>query len=373
MSSRPQRCCSRSSPRPGLRAARRCRGAAEAIGARARSTFSASWGRGDDARGHAAQEVSRKGGRGPLGRRVRISGCSFYQQTMPYGDVIRAFAEPDAESTGLSRAHHAVCVCRGGNARREAEHPRRLQERRDQQHDLPLVLRRAQGRVHEETNWKPEHGDPSLEDIETYLEELRRRAGEIHLPRPVQHLELLHAVALLQGARRVRDESLAQPASHSDRGRAASLDQQHGSGHPVARTRRPIWPRCGTAPRRSSKGTTPNGRELLFIPIPTAVPNDFLVASGISEQTAAADRRRHQEGPRRRPPVHGPAGVAVSSARFRCGRPAARASGGRGSAEGRLRRLVRVGQQRQRGDRRGARGAGEAASGCAPAARRRWS
>ena len=71
-------------------------------------------------------------------RRVR-----FPLQTMPYGDVIRAFAEAGSER-GVPRPHHAVCVCRRRDAWREAEHPRRLPERRDPRNDLPLVLRRAQ-------------------------------------------------------------------------------------------------------------------------------------------------------------------------------------------------------------------------------------
>ena len=81
----------------------------------------------------------------------------------------------------------------------------------------------------------------------------------------------------------------------------------------------------------------------------------------------AGDRRRDQERPRRRPAVHRFAGIRRVAASGAQAASAVRERD-RQAAERRLRRVVRLGQQRQRRDRPGARGAGEAAAGRASAA-----
>ena len=111
--------------------------------------------------------------------------------------------------------------------------------------------------------------------------------------------------------------------------------------------------------------------ELLFIQIPTPVPNDFLVASGID---AATERlildaiTKHPEADRACTDLAVPARtVPIAGAEVR--KPCERRTE---SADRRLRRVVRVGQQRQRSDRFGERGARQAAPGRAPAGRHQW-
>ena len=208
------------------------------------------------------------------------------------------------------------------NARREAEHPRRLPECRDPRHDLPLLLRGAQRRLqHAGRNGSRRAANASAREMSRRISRSFKQApAEVHVSRSVQHLELLHAVALLQGARCVRDESLAQPASHPDRGRAAGLDQQQRPGAADPRPRRPIWSRCGTAPRKSS-------RTISRAPVH---PDPDRGAERLSRrlrhratrpQRAIIDAVRKR--PRRRPPVHRSAGfrrtVADPGASPACG------------------------------------------------------
>ena len=73
----------------------------------------------------------------------------------------------------------------------------------------------------------------------------------------------------------------AQLAPHADRGRAAGDDEQQRSG---AASPRPQG-RSGGGVGRHQEKVRESHPELLFIQIPTPVPNDFLVASGIERPT----------------------------------------------------------------------------------------
>ena len=202
--------------------------------------------RGDGRGGYAAEKVPRKGGRRQCHSRVRPSDGE-----VPTADDALWRRDPGVCRTRprprLPGPNHPLCLRRRGIARREAEHPRRLPECRDQQHHLPLVLRGARRRLQRPDEMEARAAANPASRMSPRISGASSSAPrEVRVPRSVQHLELLHAVALLQVARCVRDESLAQPASHQDRGRAAGLDQQQRPGGADHRQDRPIWSRCGT-------------------------------------------------------------------------------------------------------------------------------
>ena len=140
----------------------------------------------------------------------------FQQQTLPLSEVVRVFTEPDPRLGYLGRIPpFAYVAAEMLGAKLNILAVYQSAATRDTTHHSYFAVHKD--RFGEKTKWTPESGAASLDDVDHVSQELSGRAREISVPRPVQHIELLHTVALLQERTSVRDESAGQPASHPDR------------------------------------------------------------------------------------------------------------------------------------------------------------
>ena len=200
---------------------------------------------------------------------------------MPYGDVIRAFAEPDPSRGYLARiTPYAYVAAELLGAKLNILAVYKSKATNSTTYHSYFVVRKD--RLQDDATWKPESGEPSLEDIAPYL----RRASKtnpaakfIYHDRfstssyfmPSLYFKEHDVFAMSQSLNPhlipIEVERLASTSS-------SDLVQQivDGKADLVA-----VWD--------GTKKKFDKNPDLLFIQIPTAVPNDFLVASGISERT----------------------------------------------------------------------------------------
>jgi hypothetical protein len=204
----------------------------------------------------------------------------FQQQTMPYGDVIRAFTEPDPSRGYLARiTPYAYVAAEMLGAKLSILAVYRSAATNDTTYHSYFVVRKD--RFQQKTKWKPDNGEASLDDVVRYL----RSFVEREPARFMYHDRFSTSSYFMPSLYFRANDVFAMTQSLNERltpirverlGSTSSTDLVHqirdGRADLVA-----VWD--------GTKKKFENADDLLFIRIPTAVPNDFLVASGISETT----------------------------------------------------------------------------------------
>jgi ABC-type phosphate/phosphonate transport system substrate-binding protein len=202
----------------------------------------------------------------------------FQQQTMPYGDVIRAFAERDPNRGYLARiTPYAYVAAEMLGAKLNILAVYQSAATHETTYHSYFVVRKDTFRKN--TKWKSEDGEPSLEDIVTYLKSFEHRPAKF-----MYHDRFSTSSYFLPSLYFKSHDVFAM--THSLNPHLIPIEVERlvttssselvkrivdGKADLVA-----VWD--------GTKKKFENDNNLLFITIPTAVPNDFLVASGISER-----------------------------------------------------------------------------------------
>jgi ABC-type phosphate/phosphonate transport system substrate-binding protein len=202
----------------------------------------------------------------------------FDQRTMSYGDVIRAFAEPDPGRGYLARITPYAYVAAellGAKARILAVYQSAATSRTTYRSYF-VVPKTA---LVELGRWSPGQGDASLEDVGAYLKTFKSRP-----PKFIYHDRFstssyfmpslyfrAHDVFAMGPSLNPRLTPITVVKSESTSS-SELVKQVAGGGADLAA----VWDK--------TKNEYGSDGEVLFIPIPVAVPNDFLVASGIDEK-----------------------------------------------------------------------------------------
>ena len=185
----------------------------------------------------------------------------------------------------LPGAHHAVCVCRRRDARREVEHPRRLQERGDRTaHTLPLLFRRAQGPLCRRQSELESRraAPPASTTSKSICGASRPRRRFITTTGSAPRATSCRRSTSRRTKCVCAMSHSAQPAAHPDRSGAAGLDEQQRSR--AASHRRESRSRGGVGRHQEEMGEPP--ARLLFIKNPTRrCRTTSLVAAGIDPAT----------------------------------------------------------------------------------------
>jgi hypothetical protein len=203
----------------------------------------------------------------------------FQQQTMPYGDVIRAFAEPDPGRGYLARmTPYAYVAAEMLGAKLTILAVYQSASTQDLTYHSYFVVRRD--RLMARTKWTPERGKASLEDIAAFLSNLDQPAARFMYHdrfstssyfMPALYFKAHDVFAMTHSVNpRLTPIEVVRLASTS----SSDLVQQviDKKADLVA-----VWD--GTKQKFDADP------EIIFVEIPTPVPNDFLVASGIGERT----------------------------------------------------------------------------------------
>jgi hypothetical protein len=203
----------------------------------------------------------------------------FQQQTMPYGDVIRSFAEPDPGRGYLARiTPYAYVAAEMLGAKLNILAVYQSAATRNTTYHSYFVVRKDV--FSKKTLWTPERGEASLEDVETYLKSFQQQPAKFMYHdrfstssyfMPSLYFKAREVFAMSHSLNphliRIEVERLASTSS-------GELVKQILSEKAdlVA-----VWD--------GTKKKFEKNAEILFIKIPMPVPNDFLVASGIDDRT----------------------------------------------------------------------------------------
>jgi ABC transporter, phosphonate, periplasmic substrate-binding protein len=214
----------------------------------------------------------------------------FPQQTMPYGEVIRAFAERDPGQAYLARiTPYAYVAAEMLGAKLDILAIYKSAATGETTYHSYFVVPKAKFIAN--TKWKPEAGDATLDDVGAYLKNLKNEPAKfLYHDRfstssyflPSLYFKASNVFAMSHSLNPdlipIQVERNPSPSS-SD----LITQVRKGKAHLAA-----VWD--GTKNKFESSpdnaGGNPN-EQVVFIKIPTAVPNDFLVASGISAATEA--------------------------------------------------------------------------------------
>ena len=213
---------------------------------------------------------------GPAGSAPRT--VRFQQQTMPYGDVIRAFAEPDPSRGYLARiTPYAYVAAEMLGAKLSILAVYQSAATRDTTYHSYFVVNKE--RFKERTKWA-DGGEASLEDVAMYLRSFdhpparfmyhdRFSTSSYFMPSLYFKAHDVFAMShtLNPHLIPIEVERLASTSSTELVNRIINKEADM-----VA-----VWD--------GTKKKFDKADDILFITIPTAVPNDFLVASGIGEPT----------------------------------------------------------------------------------------
>jgi ABC-type phosphate/phosphonate transport system substrate-binding protein len=221
---------------------------------------------------------------GPAQRAVRLR-----HKTMPYSDVIRQFAERETSSGYLARiTPYAYVAAEMLGAKLDILATYKSVATKKTTYQSYFVVRKDKLAVH--SDWKADRRAATLEDVKTFLERqdtgparfiyhdrfstssyflpsLYFKAHDIFAMRDSINPNLISIE--VQRVRSTSSTELVHQVWNRQADLAAVWDGTKQKFHETV----------GDARRRAI------GQDLLFIPIPIAVPNDFLVASGVDEDT----------------------------------------------------------------------------------------
>ena len=214
--------------------------------------------------------------------------ATFQQQTMPYGDVIRAFTDNPKRGYVARITPYAYVAAEMLGAKLDIlAIYRSVATHKTTYHSYFVVRRDDFGKF---TKWKPDSGAPTLEQVEAYLKELKEAPARfVYHDRfstssyflPALYFRTREVFAMRQSINpnlipiqvdRVPSTSSTDLVFQVAGGKADLAAVWDGTKKKFDET---------TDPRRAEAGG-----KVLFIPIQTPVPNDFLVASGIRSETA---------------------------------------------------------------------------------------
>jgi ABC-type phosphate/phosphonate transport system substrate-binding protein len=211
--------------------------------------------------------------------------ASFSAQTMDYGGVIRALVERDEDSNRgyLARiTPYAYVAAEMLGARLKILAVYRSDATNQMTYHSYFVVNKKA--FSDTMKWKAERGDPELDDVVRYVQNLKAKpATFIYHDRFSTSSYFLpslffkkHGVFAMERPRsELTPISVSQISSNSSGEllRLIATEKAHLAA---------VW----DGPKKSfEKGDAQNYSKLLFIQNPSAVPNDFLVASGIDEPT----------------------------------------------------------------------------------------
>jgi hypothetical protein len=202
----------------------------------------------------------------------------FQQQTMPYGDVIRSFAEADPGRGYLARiTPYAYVAAEMLGAKLNILAVYQSAATHETTYHSYFVVHKATFRA--ATNWKSGGGDASLEDVATYLRSFD------HPPKFMYHDRFSTSSYFMPALYFKAHDVFAMSRSLNPHLIPIEVERlaTTSSGDLVQRI---VDKKADlVAVWDGTRKKWENHPDLLFIQIPTAVPNDFLVASGIDAPT----------------------------------------------------------------------------------------
>ena len=206
-------------------------------------------------------------------RRVR-----FPLQTMPYGDVIRAFAEAGSERPYLARiTPYAYVAAEMLGAKLNILAVYRSSATRETTYHSYFVVRKDSFRA--QVNWNPASGDASVEDIEKYLRSFKTPPKFMYHDRFSTSSYFMPSLYFKAREVFASNQTLNSRLTPIEVERLATTSSSDLVQRVLDRKADLVAVWDGTKKKWESHP------ELLFIQIPTPVPNDFLVASGIDAAT----------------------------------------------------------------------------------------
>jgi ABC-type phosphate/phosphonate transport system substrate-binding protein len=208
----------------------------------------------------------------------------FPHQAMPYGEVIRAFAERDSSKAYLARiTPYAYVAAEMLGAKLEILAIYKSVATSDTLYHAYFVARKDEFVTY--ANWKPENGEPTLENVVTYLKRLKRSPAKFvyhdrfstssyFLPSLYFKTHGVFAMSHSINPELVPMEVVRLPSTSStDLIDRVLREKEHLAA---------VWD--GTK-NKFERDRASDAQHLVFVKIPTPVPNDFLVASGVEEAT----------------------------------------------------------------------------------------
>ena len=213
---------------------------------------------------------------------------AFQQQTMPYGDVIRAFTDNAGRGQVARITPYAYVAAEmlGAKLNILAIY-RSVATQKTTYHSYFVVRSRD---FSKSTNWKPDTGDPTLEHVEAYLRDLKQKPARfIYHDRfstssyflPALYFKTRDVFAMRQS---INPNLIPIQVDRFPSTSSTDLVFQIADDKADLAA---VWD--GTMRKFDETTKDPRKAEartkVLFIPIPTEVPNDFLVASGLRPET----------------------------------------------------------------------------------------
>ncbi len=223
---------------------------------------------------------------GPTREAVRLR-----QKTMPYGDVIRQFAERDTSRGYLARiTPYAYVAAEMLGAKLDILATYQSVATSRTTYRSYFVVRKDELAAY--SDWKVERGAPTLDDIRTYLVRHDKAPARF-----VYHDRFSTSSYFLPSLYFKTHDIFAMNGAINPN--LISIDVRKIRSTSSTELVNQVWQRQadlaavwdGTRQKFQQAGDDAGRREIgqgvLFIPIPIAVPNDFLVASGVDEATRA--------------------------------------------------------------------------------------
>jgi len=213
---------------------------------------------------------------------------TFQQQTMPYGDVIRAFTDNTSHAQVARITPYAYVAAEMLGAKLDILAVYRSVATRSTTYRSYFVVRKDD--FERFTDWKPRTGDATLEHMDQYLNKLKGNPAKF-----VYHDRFSTSSYFLPALYFKTHDVFAMRQSFNATFVPIQVDriQSTSSGDLVVQVAdkradlAAVWD--GTIRKFDETTKDPIkveiGTKVLFIPIPTAVPNDFLVASGLQPET----------------------------------------------------------------------------------------
>jgi hypothetical protein len=198
---------------------------------------------------------------------------------MPYGDVIRAFAEPDPSRGYLARiTPYAYVAAEMLGAKLSILAVYQSAATHETTYHSYFVVNKD--RFRDKTKWKADTSEASLEDVATYL-----RSFE-HSPAKFMYHDRFSTSSYFMPSLYFKAHDVFA-MSHSLNPHLIPIEVERlvSTSSSELVTRIVDGKADLVAVWDGTKKKFENDNNILFIQIPTAVPNDFLVASGIGERT----------------------------------------------------------------------------------------
>lgn len=213
---------------------------------------------------------------------------SFQQQTMPYGDVIRAFTDNPSHGQVARITPYAYVAAEMLGAKLDILAIYRSVATRKTTYRSYFVVRRKQ--FSELTDWKDGSGAPTLEHMEKYLRALRDNPAKFvyhdRFSTSSYFLPALYFKSRDVFAMRQSINPSFIPIEVERFSSTSSSDlvfQVAGNKADLAAVWDGTKKKFDDAMPDDKKGKA--AADVVFIPIPTEVPNDFLVSSGLHPDT----------------------------------------------------------------------------------------